>query len=129
MKTRKIGDTVVPKRYPELKSEIIKISKDHALNTLYILASGGRYIEDDLKPQAEDYLESQNFYDLMQAYRIADQADQANVIERFEDVKDFVRERWAPEYNALQEADCGELKNALFAMVHKMVSAIKKAEG
>ena len=92
MKTRNIGDTVVPKRRPELKSEIIMISKDHALNTLYILANGGRYIEDELEPQAEDYLESQDFYDLMQCYRIADQADQANVIRRFEAVKEFIRE-------------------------------------
>jgi hypothetical protein len=95
MKTRKIGDIVVPKRHPELKSEIIAIGKDFAHNPLYILANGGGYIEDDLKPQAEDCLESQDFYDLMQCYRIADQADQANVIRRFKAVKDFIREKSA----------------------------------
>lgn len=53
-----------------------------------------------------DYLESKEFYDLMQCYRIADMMDQENVIKRFEAVKDYIREKSAtPEllealYNA-----------------------------
>ena len=40
----------------------------------------------------EDYLETRDFVDLMQCYRIASEMDQANVIKRFEAVKTFIRE-------------------------------------
>lgn len=42
-----------------------------------------------------DYLESKEFYDLMQCYRIADMMDQETVIKRFKAVKDFIRTKSA----------------------------------
>ena len=41
--------------------------------------------------KTEDYLESVEFIDLMQCYRIASMLDQENVIRRFEAVKELIR--------------------------------------
>jgi hypothetical protein len=41
----------------------------------------------------DDYLETQEFYDLMQNYRIAPMTDQERVIMRFEKVKQFIRSK------------------------------------
>ncbi len=41
----------------------------------------------------DDYLESREFYDLMQNYRIADMCDQERVTKRYEEVKAFIRSK------------------------------------
>ena len=41
----------------------------------------------------DDYLESIDFVDVMQCYRIAPETDQERVIKRFEAVKQFIREK------------------------------------
>ncbi len=42
-------------------------------------------------------LESVDFFDAMQCYRISDQANQENVIKRFEEVKDYIKENFVPK--------------------------------
>jgi len=47
---RKIGDLVTPKDFPELKSKVKRITKDHWVGeTLYILENGTAYTEDELR--------------------------------------------------------------------------------
>lgn len=50
MKTfRTKGDIATPKKHPELKSKIIDIKEDFRGRTLYVLLSGGQYVESELK--------------------------------------------------------------------------------
>lgn len=42
-------------------------------------------------------LESVDFFDLMQCYRIAPQSDQERTIQRFEEVKDYIKENFVPK--------------------------------
>ncbi len=41
----------------------------------------------------KQYLDSKEFYELMYSYRFADQADQEEVIKRFEEVKSEILKR------------------------------------
>ena len=46
---RQIGDLVIPKDYPELKSRVKEISNDFFTGeTLYILENGTAYTKDEL---------------------------------------------------------------------------------
>lgn len=47
--------------------------------------------------EGEDKLESIDFFDLMQNYRIADISDQENVINRFNSVKKWIKENFVPK--------------------------------
>ena len=49
-----------------------------------------------------DFLDDRDFYELMQAYRHSDIADQKGTIEAFEAVKDFVRSNMAQPAPAVQ---------------------------
>lgn len=42
-------------------------------------------------------LEDVNFVDVMQCYRICEQSDQSRVIQRFEDVKEYIKENFVPK--------------------------------
>lgn len=44
---------------------------------------------------ANKRLDEIDFFDLMQNYRIADMADQENVVNRFEAVKEWIRQNYA----------------------------------
>lgn len=48
-----------------------------------------------MKTESDDYdpLETQEFFDLMQAYRHTSLASQPVVVRRFEEVKEFIREQ------------------------------------
>lgn len=49
---RKIGDIAIPKDFPILQREIVRIETDLDRKTpLYILKNGGRYTDNELKPQ------------------------------------------------------------------------------
>ena len=79
-----------------------------------------------------DYLESQEFYDLMQCYRIAGQADQENVIRRFEAVKDFIKEKSTASeilealHNLINAASGDTIENLKIALADAKAT-IKKA--
>ena len=94
MKKRNIGDTATSKR-ENLLGKIVRIDKDFNGETLYTLENGSRYLESELKPEpaSDDYLESRDFVDLMQCYRLAPETNQERVIDRFESVKQFIREK------------------------------------
>ena len=49
-------------------------------------------------------IESQEFFDLMQAYRIASPLDQDNVVKRFEAVKEYIHKDKAELLEALKES-------------------------
>lgn len=133
----------------------LKENEDVTLHVFRKEGTSGIFIDDDFVDMWEvsvaeedegDYLDAQEFYEVMQGYRTADHLDQENVISWFEAVKDFIREKssakelmeaceamintknmWFPGCEELKEKDCGERENTLFAMVHKLESAIKKA--
>ena len=44
----------------------------------------------------QDILDTVDFFDLMQNYRIASMSNQENVIKRYEEVKKFIRENFKP---------------------------------
>ena len=44
----------------------------------------------------KDKLESQEFYELMQAYRHVPLADQKSVVSAFENIKKFIRKNYKP---------------------------------
>ena len=50
-------------------------------------------------------LESQKFYDLMQNYRIATMLDQENVINTFENVKDFIKNEFVERSKHLKSVE------------------------
>ena len=49
-----------------------------------------------------NHLESREFIDLMQCYRIADMMDQKNVIKRFEAVKTFIKTHFTPNEEGIE---------------------------
>lgn len=56
-----------------------------------LLAKYNELIEKE--KQANKRLDEIDFFDLMQNYRIADMADQENVVNRFEAVKEWIRQK------------------------------------
>lgn len=63
-------------------------------------------------------LEEVDFFDLMQNYRIAHQGNQENVIKKYSDVKDFIKENFVPK-NQLNES-----ANEMFEQLKSMREAI-----
>ena len=53
---------------------------------------------------AKEKLEGIEFFDLMQAYRIADPSNQDRVCKKFEDVKDWINEKFIKQNTEMYEA-------------------------
>lgn len=70
-----------------------KVGEDQEAKIIYNCASGD-YAEILTYKKESDLLESVDFVDVMQCYRIANPADQSKVIRRFEEVKDWIRKNF-----------------------------------
>ena len=58
----------------------------------------------------KETLEGIEFFDLMQAYRIADPTNQDRVCKKFEDVKDWINEKFIKQNKKMLEALKGLIK-------------------
>lgn len=67
------------------------------------------------KKLLDDILESQDFFDILQCYRIADPGNQERVIKNFESVKSFIRANFVPKYPyaALSELSLSDLSSLM----------------
>lgn len=68
----------------------------------------------------KDALETVDFFDAMQNYRIADMANQERVIERFEDVKSFIRENFVPKKQNDLAPEMLEMLEETFKLTDKL---------
>ena len=73
-----------------MKSEIIGVTREEH-EALHI----GDVRRSSKLKEANKRLDEVDFFDLMQNYRIADMADQENVVNRFEAVKEWIRQNYA----------------------------------
>ena len=64
----------------------------------------------------KDLLDTFKFYDLMQSYRIASMSNQKNVIDRFDNVKSFIRENYIYKNNVNSKS------NEMLEMLKKLVN-------